>query len=375
MNLAVECARARPERGRVRAAAGAVTDWEAALEQAERHGVSALVYWSVSEYAEGLVPAEVLRRLRARFHENAAWNLRLTAELHRVLSRLAQAGVVAVPFKGPAAAWTLYESPALRAMSDLDVLVRPGDAARAVEMLAADGYECPYPRDLRFYRMGHELPMVSVAAGVAVDLHWALAPSHLCHGLDMDGVWRRLATVEVAGRTMAALGDQDLTIFLCVHGAKHGWCSLHWLADLARLIERCDTDWAGLMEQVRERRVSRMVFAGLLLAVDALGAAVPAQAVREMRADAGAAAIATAWRQRLVDGEDGPATMRENMRLQLRLLERAPDRMRFLWSQVEPTPADHRSMALPGALFPLYYVYRPLRLLAKSGSQAVRKAG
>ncbi len=87
-----------------------------------------------------------------------------------------------------------------------------------------------------------------------------------------------------------------------------------------------------------------------------------------------AAAIAAHVRERLL-GDTPAATMRENFRFQLGMVERAADRLRFWWSHVEPTAADGASLALPGALFPLYYGYRPLRLLAKYGSQAMRKAG
>ena len=371
MRLLIECARARPDDGAIRRAAAAVDDWERLLEQADRHGMGPLLCWRL-ERCPDVVPAAIFGRLRDRLHAGAANSLKLAAELGRLVALFDQAGIEVAPFKGPAIAWSLYESPALRQMSDLDLLVRPADAQRAVDLLVASGCRPWYSTDLRFFGSNGELPLTS-PAGVPVDLHWALAPAWFRYALDLDRFWSRLVTVSIAGRPMRSLAPEDLLVFLCIHGAKHFWCSLHWLCDLARLIDRSALDWDALMEYSRARRVSRTVSAGLLLAADMLGAGVPPSILAGARACPHTARIARRA-QLWVGGRPVPRGPRAlEFRFQLSLVERPSDKVRLCWGILAPTPAELESLSLPRPLFPVYYAFRPLRLMAKYSRLAARR--
>jgi len=319
------------------------------------------------------VPFAILEELRRQLHVVAHRNLKFDAELLRLLSQFDSSGIEVVIFKGPALAWAFYENPALREMGDLDLLVRPRDAMRAIDLLIGSGYQGASSLGMRFYRKGCEARLLSAESGVAVDLHWQLSPSYLCHGLDAEGLWARLTTVQIAGRAVPALANEDLLVFLCVHGAKHCWSSLQWLADLARLIGRSKFDWDGLIARVHARRISRAVFAGLLIAVDVLGAGVPAGIVERLRAHTAASSIATCARQRLLADLPIASTMQEQLGFQFGLLERAADKFRFCCAQFEPGPEDYKSLPLPAPLFPLYYAFRPLRLMARYRAPAARR--
>jgi VanZ family protein len=369
MRLLVECARSRPSDAAIQCAVTAVGDWNPCLDQAARHGMAPLLYSCLSQAYSDTVPPPILGRLRERFDAAARANLRLAAELVRLASLFDRAGIQVVPFKGPVVAWSLYESPALREMSDLDLLVHPDGLSRAIDLLVSAGYRALHPYDRRFVGQFHEVSLVSDVTRLAVDLHWSLAPSSLCHALDVEGIWARLMPVQVAGLTVQTLGNQDLLAFLCIHGAKHEWRSLHWLADLARLVDQAAIDpaaidWEILMARARARQSCRMVFAGLLLVVDLLGANIPPAIVARLRAHAAAVALAARLRRRIL--EDSPAlpTKRALITYQLALLERPADKLRFCANQLAPAITDRQALTLPAPLFPLYYVFRPLRLLA-----------
>ena len=265
-----------------------------------------------------------------------------------------------------------YESPALRQMSDLDLLVRPADAQRAADLLVASGCRPACGIDLRFFRSRRELLLTS-PAGVDLDLHLALAPSQFCHALDLDRFWSRLVTVSVAGPSIRSLAPEDLLVFLSVHGAKHFWCSLHWLCDLARLIGRTALDWDAVMAYSRARRISRTVSAGLLLAADVLGAAVPAEILARARACPRTLRIASRAQLWLHGRPVPPVTMPFELGFQLSLLERPSDKLRLCWGLLAPGPVDVESLTLPRSLFPVYYAFRPLRLIAMYSGFAARR--
>jgi hypothetical protein len=372
MNLLLECARPRSDAASIRQAAAAVADWDATIELSMRHGIAPIVYWRVSQACPEIVPPAALERLLTCFHRNAGHSLKLTGELLKLVALLERAGIQVVPFKGPAIAWSLYDSPALREMSDLDLLVRPADARRAVDLLVASGCQPEYSTDFRFLRSARELHLIS-PSGVNLDLHWDMAPPWFRNALDLEGFWSRLVTVSVAGRSIRTLATEDLLVFLCVHGSKHFWCSLHWLCDLARLIDKAPLDWDALMAYSRARRISCTVSAGVLLAADVLGAAVPPATLAGARACPRTSRIASRAQLWLNGRPVPPVTMPSEFRFQLSLLERPSDKLRLCWSLFAPAPTDVESLTLPRPLFPVYYASRPLRLIAKYSGLAVRR--
>jgi hypothetical protein len=138
-------------------------------------------------------------------------------------------------------------------------------------------------------------------------------------------------------------------------------------------VERAEVDWAVLVERVRARQVSRTVFAGLLLAADVLGARVPAETLAAMRGDGAAVKLAARFRARLLAEEPAAAGKWAEISLQLATLERRSDRLRYWWSQLAPALADSECLRLPRVLYPLYYVFRPMRLAVKYATLAVRR--
>lgn len=368
MQLLIECARARRDEAAVKSAARRVRDWNALLDRAAIHGLEPMLYWALDQIRPREVPPAVLARLRRRFQIVGLRNTILSRELVGLASRFRQIGLEIVSFKGPALAASLYEDPALRPASDLDLLVRPSHADRAASLLSDCGYKAAYTLDRRFFRSNCELPMCSAETGVTIDLHWALGPACFHHALDLRGLWRRVETVAVDGHPVPTLSRRDCLMFLCLHGAKHSWCSLRWLADVARLVDTAPLDWDAVMAEARARRASRILLTGLLLASDVLGADVPAEIVEPARADERLAGIAVRARSRMAAAPLATAVTWEDLMFQLSVLERGVDKLKFCWGHLDPTPADLAALPLPPSLYLMYYALRPLRLLAKHGA-------
>ena len=96
-------------------------DWDAVLQTAREAKVLPLVSRNLCEAAGDLLPTDVAERLRRAFEDHVRRNLQLAAELVRLVRRLAEHGIEALPFKGPVLAQTLYDNLALRQFSDLDL--------------------------------------------------------------------------------------------------------------------------------------------------------------------------------------------------------------------------------------------------------------
>lgn len=305
--------------------------------------------------------------------------LLLCAELLSVLDVFETAGIPAVPFKGPTLAALLYHDPAARAFLDLDLLVHRRDAARARGLLTERGYRPAAPltpgRQAALLATAGQMRLVR-ADGCIVELHTAFGPTSLPAPVLAAEVWDRLQPVPLAGRVLATLATEDLLLLLAYHGAKHLWLRLEWLRDVARLLNAAGTlDWEEVTRRARIRGAERMLLLALHLASELLDAPVPGHLAERARNDRAVQWLASRARRRMVaTGASWPPEPEIHI-FRVRALERPRDRARYLWhASTTPTPADWEAVALPDRAYSLYYLVRPIRLVAKYAHVTLRSA-
>jgi Uncharacterised nucleotidyltransferase len=364
--LLLECIRAQPDLDKIRSAVLSGVNWETALDQASRHFMAPLLYWCLSRACPGDVPAPVLETLRGRASACAGRSLWFTAEMFRVLDGLNAQGVRAIPFKGPVIAWCLYESPGLREMIDLDLLVAQADIGAARKALIGLGYEpSSEPEELKFYPISEM--HFSRVNGMQIDLHWRLAPPPFASWFDSGAVRARAVTVEIARREVTTISPRDLLRFLCMHAAKHGWISLRDVSDIARLM-RSDVDYAAGLADAEAYGGMRAFLLGLALARDLAGAELPAIVSDRVDSESGLAALMAAAKENLVHSPElGISGM---LRWHWRLLNRPMDRVRLLWGFFLPNSLDREWM--PGLPYAAYFAVKGLRLAVKYASFVAR---
>lgn len=360
---------AEVNRNAERLLAGAI-NWESLRQMATRQGVASLLYRNLIEMLPSRVPAEVLQELRSNYLNNAGRNLFWSAELGKVVRLFDSHGISALAFKGPILNGLLYGEESLREYYDLDILIRRNDVARAKELLLSLGYrtevDLAHPEKAPFLRYHREL-LFERDNGRIIDLHWSLGGDQFPTPVAADRAWRRRVRVEVQGSDVPTLCSEDLALYLCFHGGKHFWSRLSWLCDLARLLEiEKELRWGLLMEQAAAAGYERMVLLGLHLAHELLGAPVPEHLRDRARNDEAVRLLAErVWRRLAVETPEQPG-IGESGGFLLRLIERPTDKLRYLIGvTMTPTLAEWRVIKLPPALFFIYYLFRPLRLLAK----------
>jgi hypothetical protein len=357
--LIFECSRANAEAGEIRRLSGQVQDWDQVVRAANRLGVAPLLSWSLTRACPESVPPRVLAELRDAFRESAKRHLILTTELLRVLALFRQAGIDAVPLKGPALAAQLYDPPALRPTSDLDVLINRADLPRAIHVAASNGYRFSHPNaSMKFFEAGSEFQLTA-NHGVLLELHWHFAPA-LFNALRPSCAPDSLATASLGGCQIPVFRTEDLLPMLCVHGAKHCWCSLKWLCDVARLVESPDLDWDRVTARSEAMRLTRPLLLGVALARDLLSAAVPPEIVARIERDEIVCDLAASNRATLESEQrDG---WRGRFLYTWQLLHWR-DRSAF-WASIlfMPTVSDWEFMPIPAAPFATYYLVRPIRL-------------
>jgi hypothetical protein len=341
------------------------------LALAERHRMLPLLH----RHLRGSdLPEPFAAGLRARNAREVHRALRLAGELLRLMDALSSAGIEALAYKGPALAMRAYGDLALRSFVDLDLLVRPDDVPRSLAVLADTGYDSALrlsPAQERWFRrVDGDYPLVHPGTDTLVELHARVSSLRFGMPVDTDALMRRSRTVAVGGGEVRTLGDDDLLLVLFAHGAKHRWKRLEWLAALAALLRAGRGDVEAVLARAAELRARRTALLGLHLAHTLLDAPLDGAVKREIAADAEVASLAAEVEDRMfgAEGETEGAETRGNLRFNLRLREGAAERARYVARWVfGPGPEDWKWRPLPDALFPLYRLLRPVRLLARHG--------
>jgi hypothetical protein len=343
-------------------------DWAALVPLAAFHRVAPLLERALRDGCPQAVPTPVRAELAAYVRTISQRSLLLTGELVRLLKQFEAEGIPAIPFKGPALAALLYGDAALRHFDDLDILVRQHDMPAAAKLVLSLGYQ---PREQHPFHESFTLARGNTE--MVVELHWNIMPEDFPLRLDLDGIWERRQALSLGGAQATTLASEDLLLFLCVHGSRHLWLRLQWQCDVAQLLKRNPSlDWEQVMERAKIARGQRMLFLGIFLAHDLLGAPLPPEIAQTVRRDPHTAQLARQVQWRLFEGPLQLFKPWKSMNFQLQLIDRARDRLAYsprYWLQALTTPIkdDRNWLPLPDALAPLYSVLRPVRLAIKYG--------
>jgi Uncharacterised nucleotidyltransferase len=384
---------ATPERtARLRAIVDGGVDWLRAIHMATVQAVMPLVYRYLTSELEDVLPADATSDLRRAFYGNSVRNLHLARELVRLTALLERGGVEPLALKGPALAVAAYGAVAMRQFTDLDLLVRKSEVRRAAEILLDEGYTPSAGYGLADLDRpgGYEIAMARAGALTEIDLHWRLIPSYFPLALDGEELWRRAVRIEIEGAAVRTLAAADHLLYLCAHGAKHGWQALGGICDLAELMrassrtseqglsqtlsQTFSIDWDELSARAERAGARRALELGVLLAHELLEAAVPAAVLEAARREPAVVRAAQSFIGYVSDpGDDGPGFYQRWV-VPLGVIAEPGARLRYLAARaLLPSADDREFLRLPLALYPLYYLLRPVRVALKEGPAALRR--
>jgi hypothetical protein len=355
------------EPSRLQAALVEPLDWEAVERIANLHSVMPLVAYTLRQHASDSVPLSLLKHLQERLLLASRSNLALIAEWSRVLKYFQETDISVLSLKGPALALCIYPNFALREFSDLDLLVRPGDFAKARDLLVRDGYEISSPfagdTDAKLFRSRNaQLEFVHNERRVRVDLHWGAWHEMFPFQLPVDLLFESARLHRREAITFRTLSPENLLLYLCAHGTKHCWLSLRWICDIACHVQRSpDMDWDLCLRTAEVSNCALVLQHSLLMAHRVLGLELPRQVADYC--DCSKARVLADQAMSLLFRGDNAFSHAEELRFHVGFAVDWRSRARFLFERLfvpdEPVSKQH----LPGSLQFLSYCVKPARFV------------
>ncbi len=251
-------------------------DWLFLLELAEQHSVLGLAVNRLRDCGEAVLPPDISEELRERRRAQALFALRLDAEMFRLFEGFAAAGVAALVIKGPVLSARCYGDPGVRQYGDLDLIARDKDILRATEMMLSFGYEPSVPLTaIQAGKIPGEYVFRQSSTKLLVEFHTERTFRYHPRPIPLEDLFKRQVRVTIDAHEIPALAPEDELVLICIHGAKHFWEKLNYIADVAAFVANQKLDWERVKSATEEVGGERMLFCGLRLAADVLEAPLP----------------------------------------------------------------------------------------------------
>lgn len=328
------------------------------IELAHFHRLYPMFY---AKLKDSDVPAAIMQPLKKEYMVNAFHMLRLTRSLDQLFRLFQDNQIRALLLKGPALAQHLYGDTSLRTCKDLDILISLDEFDRTEQLLYSIGFTLDYdtPRIYNWKKNGHHCNYSNHAEGVHIEIHWRLNPGSWLEPT-FDELWSRKEASFHANNPIYRLGDEDLLLYLSVHGARHSWFRLRWLLDIAQLLEK-ELNWHLITELMQRYSYSLALGQALNLCNQLL--ATP------LHADAQSIVISAKIRQSSQTAVEYIARMEKpnsgtvEYTQYLLSLMTFRQKLSYLNTYFYPSAQDALTLPLPPILHFLYFPIRPFLAL------------
>jgi hypothetical protein len=373
--LLVALARRHPD---AELAAGALrdgADWTVLETAARHHRVLPLVAHAAATLP-GVVPAQAARRLAAAAARMRLRAMAVAAVTVQITGALEAAGIPVLVLKGVADGVATWGDPTLRATADVDLFVPPAAVPAAADLLRQVGFRPVQPAvgPLLGGLLQSAADFVRAPGEPSIDLHWRFADPGSFFPLSPGPLLAAPLRVAVGGGLVPALPTPERFLYLCVHGALHGWTRLQWLCDVAELMSRADVGDA--VHLAGRWRLQRAVAVACALAEAALGAPALPGLAPPTGAERRQAAVMLPRLLRPLDALErrGGRLAPEKLASDLFFAETPRRRLAVLASRLRPSAVDLQPAAY--GVSPLWLVVRRVcRLLSPRGRAGAASPG
>jgi hypothetical protein len=227
----------------------------------------------------------VLPRLKGIYRKGWVRNQLVLAGKPALVEAMHQEGILTMLLKGAALIPTVYHDAGARPMDDFDLFVPHRRAKDAMNLLLARGWESEFRNREALVDSLHACHFRHPKEG-NLDLHWHLMHADCRPEADAE-FWNGRVPLQWEGIRTFVLQPADQLLHTCEHGPRFNSVPpVRWLADAWKIIHASDSvlDWDRLCRQAAHRQLTLPVRHTLEWLNANIGAAAPAEVLRDLRA-------------------------------------------------------------------------------------------
>src|SRR3989339_1060941 len=246
-------------------------DWSFLKDLIVRNRVYVIVYHNFKLIKESL-PEHFLSELKELAISTGTRNFMFTVFLQRLIADFTRLGIFILPFKGPVLAEHIYKDIIFRPFSDLDVLVEKSDAVAAFNLLKNSGltpqFELSTSQFKKYINDEDHFSFCEPKKKITIELHWDMSGLYLSRPITVSGLKEHIISGTLNNASIPCLTSEALLLYLCVHGAKHGWSYLEQICCITEILnQNPDLDWEKILKLSSDWQCRNMLFLGLCLVI------------------------------------------------------------------------------------------------------------
>lgn len=273
-------------------------NWQKFIELVFYHEFFPFLYNEI-KYLSFLFSPDLMELARNSYYQSLAHSLNLWQEFLRILKAFEGEEITLLPIKGIALLEDAYAENYLRAMVDIDVLVKENNLAEAEKIFYNLGYIkelCGLKEEYWRNKQTHisfcchrtkQLPIL-------IDVHWALDFKRK-HRQILPELWSRIREINVEGRKIKLLSPEDTLFVLALHKRRFGKAlCLKYALDIILLLRKYASifDWDYVLKEAEEGKMCSSLFFALSEAKFLNNQYIPSNILKRIRIPE--------WKKRLI---------------------------------------------------------------------------
>jgi hypothetical protein len=308
--------------------------------------------------------------MKSQNMEIAKENMLMTSELVKVIKLLEENGIEAISFKGPILSKQAYGDVTLRQYVDLDILVQKEQISKTVRLLQQNYYNTNenlnFLDNEMFYKIGKDIKFINKKNNIVIELHWELFEEKI---LSREyNIFSNYTIFELLSNKIQILNNELNFLYLCIHGAKHGWERIEWLVDLDRLSKNYKIDIVMLQNYAKMTNSIKILYSSIYLISYLFNNKIFENILKQEITNK----VINLSNEFIYEWSEDKLYQKKIIRIntkQLRIILKIQDgfymRIKIFWKLFfELKLSDILYINLPKKLYYLYYFIRPIRLFS-----------
>jgi len=340
-------------------------DWEKLIELCRYHGTIPIVYKKLRTLESGLIPENIIARLKKLYQQIVHWNFIQSNQLIKLLKILKENNIAAIPIKGPVVSMQAYGDIGYRMFQDLDLLISHKDFIRIYDLLCSEGYQpssvLSYKKKKLWRRFRRDIEFRKDKS--MIDLHQRITQAHSSFNIRKE-LFNGNEFIKILNNKISVMPLEETILYLIINSTKDQWNMLRMIADISFLVDlNPQIKWEVVIRRAKKMGIRRMVLTGFHLMSKITGESLPVLIRSEIEKDERIKDLSDNYRTQLFFKKTGNKTPERVKSISDTLDSNFHKYRYFLYFFFTPTPEDLRWISLPEPLYFLFRIIRPIRLL------------